>query len=1851
MPIVVDVPNRGRIELPDGTPETEIDSIVAKEFPPTGEDVASMMASDPSFVPSRDQFKLYKEFSKNKQVDWVNAAAEGFDHIVQLAGKAAAEGAQGAALNPLNLVEGFAQGTASLYGMLAQSENPSSVLFRFKELVSGKGSEEDQYQQFKEARQFNSYLNKLETGQENIVVPQELTNPEFVQGVALIADPTLFVPGFGQALGIEKVAAKAVGKAAQVTGRGVQAVARPVELAASAAERAVTGITGITPEALRGGLAASGVLAATGVAPAVGLVGAVPVVAAGAMDVGRAIETAGARLGQAPTRIGALEAVGAIPEANMRQRLIGTVGRYGGDAALNAALVGTTGSLEGAAVGGALGYLSGGEEGAAAGIGSGAAAGALGSLGARGLQTMTGQQAKAARLNDLTTYIDALPENKKAAYQSVQERFGTETASNLMDLETLIRGTRSDIGVEILTGKEFEKQAGVTARGIVPLENAPNPRILINVDAFSKGKGDTPIYTLGHELVHALASTKQFQGDITALTERLTGAYIPNPDGTMRLTAEGQYTPAKVEELFNQFVAKLPDDAKAKTINDNPTAADRASYVGEELAAEQVARILSAQKPDAFLRGFGTTRQSFTDMLMLQDASRAASRIGQYLERTFGVTPSDSIVFPQIKESSPMIDAALRQLLRARTNIDEALQRADFQKSFAVNSKNISDPTVAEYAIRGGFAERNQDGTVRLLTNGELLERERKDVSAARSIVNQVPGAKMDINGSLDAPLSPEQVNALNSSSVSSQMKERISMVNDSIKMGRSVLNEYYPATERKQDPESKRWRSKYAGRRMTFRETLFYNLLFSKEGNAYARGIDLSKIRSSLQKHIKDGGVAGVWPNVTAFMSDLAAYLTNRERGENAIPTRQLLGPEKAEFLGSFLNSFEQGGSEFIHAFRLDRFGKMDPGDFRARFGEIGYKGMKNRLMPAGTVGDAEAYKSQSGYTVLSKNNKFRLYGSDGKLIGIYDSSQQAEKKIYATEARIQPQDRQLQYQARNEGGQTPEAGGSNRIERGTEGGKESGQALGQVRQEGDVVIAPEAQSFTIPKADIGRFMPASDKVNIEDYADRKILALAADRMGIGQMSVGPKGAKRDLSVLGQGGRGFMNIFNGGGWAFSDFKTADKFLKRLRSEADPSGNVIVGITVQSPINHLKNQTGQLAYIEAMQAAIDSKTITKRAADAQVAAMSSAIVQSKAKSIKQSARDKFAEIKSFKDLKKAVTNKQLNFADMEPMLTQMQRKALPITHKELSDIGMTATDIARDLSDPELADVPFGSVVALLGVNVKQAPEKTGIHYSYPWTIHGDAIGYLNKFYNISDLSTEKRIRNAQGMVTAQPLQTVMPVMDNIINTIKTKQGIPSDPSMRFMPSDTDYLAAAKAGDTQTAQQMVDQAAKAAGYTVGPVYHGTADEFTAFDLNHPNRKDTGWLGTGVYLTSDPNLARSYSILKRGRSDPKTMTLYAKLSNPYKATLKDKQRIQLISNSKGSMEGREAADAWTRKLKDLGHDGVVLEFLAKDVGEKNASTEYVVFSPRDVKSADPITRDDAGKIIPLSQRFQKDSQDIRYMPSDTDYMSAVKSNDKQAAQQMVDQAAKAAGYTIKAYHGTTHGGFTEFNLPTENDPEYPVRGIFFSKDTSVPEEFTRRSAYDKETGKSPKVYSAYLKLEKPLVYREQLSSLSEKERQNVAEINKEDVESLEDYLEKRPNATIGNYLYQGGATDAEHLDGSVINYQYDGIIDGSVVVALDPSQIKSADPITYDDSGNVIPLSQRFQQTSEDIRYMPSLTPDPAVPGAFSASGGFRILPGKTGGRLRVYGPSGALVGIVGSQDEAQRLIRRKTKNN
>lgn len=120
------------------------------------------------------------------------------------------------------------------------------------------------------------------------------------------------------------------------------------------------------------------------------------------------------------------------------------------------------------------------------------------------------------------------------------------------------------------------------------------------------------------------------------------------------------------------------------------------------------------------------------------------------------------------------------------------------------------------------------------------------------------------------------------------------------------------------------------------------------------------------------------------------------------------------------------------------------------------------------------------------------------------------------------------------------------------------------------------------------------------------------------------------------------------------------------------------------------------------------------------------------------------------------------------------------------------------------------------------------------------------------------------------------------------------------------------------------------------LYHGTADNVTAFDLDNPNRKDSGFLGTGVYLTDSPDMAELYAMQKRrtGEAGENVMPLYARLENPYMATTEDKARIRA--------GGREAADAFTAELQAQGYDGVIME-VAPD------AREIVVFDNTAVKS--------------------------------------------------------------------------------------------------------------------------------------------------------------------------------------------------------------------------------------------------------------------------------------------------------------
>ncbi len=159
--------------------------------------------------------------------------------------------------------------------------------------------------------------------------------------------------------------------------------------------------------------------------------------------------------------------------------------------------------------------------------------------------------------------------------------------------------------------------------------------------------------------------------------------------------------------------------------------------------------------------------------------------------------------------------------------------------------------------------------------------------------------------------------------------------------------------------------------------------------------------------------------------------------------------------------------------------------------------------------------------------------------------------------------------------------------------------------------------------------------------------------------------------------------------------------------------------------------------------------------------------------------------------------------------------------------------------------------------------------------------------------------------------------------------------------------------------------------------------------------------------------------------------------------------------------------------------------------------------------------------------------------DVEYLKAVKQNDMKTAQRMVDEAAKRAGYTIKAFHGTN----SRFN---KIDFKKGAQGLFwFSSD--------RQSIETGESGAqgTKKIMGLYVKIKKSAGWDE---------------YNKYSISEL----------------------DRDGYDGAIL-LEKDGSFDGFVF--NEPSQVKSSDPVTRDNSGRVIPLSKRFNPKKEDIRFM------------------------------------------------------------
>ena len=183
---------------------------------------------------------------------------------------------------------------------------------------------------------------------------------------------------------------------------------------------------------------------------------------------------------------------------------------------------------------------------------------------------------------------------------------------------------------------------------------------------------------------------------------------------------------------------------------------------------------------------------------------------------------------------------------------------------------------------------------------------------------------------------------------------------------------------------------------------------------------------------------------------------------------------------------------------------------------------------------------------------------------------------------------------------------------------------------------------------------------------------------------------------------------------------------------------------------------------------------------------------------------------------------------------------------------------------------------------------------------------------------------------------------------------------------DAAYAKAVKAGDTATAQKMVDEAAKKAGGR--DMFHASRGEYES----RPKPP--------YYLASDEEYAQNFGgNVKRITVAPKSVFDLTHIkANADDGGLRLKAELEsagVDTTSLAFFKEDELAQALNRNLKAIserlkakGFDGVDLNEYVEGGGRDQT---HLVLKD----SADPITRDAQGNVIPLSQRFDKASNKI------------------------------------------------------------------------------------------------------------------------------------------------------------------------------------------------------------------------------------------------------------------------------------
>ena len=361
--------------------------------------------------------------------------------------------------------------------------------------------------------------------------------------------------------------------------------------------------------------------------------------------------------------------------------------------------------------------------------------------------------------------------------------------------------------------------------------------------------------------------------------------------------------------------------------------------------------------------------------------------------------------------------------------------------------------------------------------------------------------------------------------------------------------------------------------------------------------------------------------------------------------------------------------------------------------------------------------------------------------------------------------------------------------------------------------------------------------------------------------------------------------------------------------------------------------------------------------------------------------------------------------------------------------------------------------------------------------------------------------------------------------------------------ADADYLDAVERGDMVTAQRMVDEAAKASGYDSPKLYHGTNKfGFTKFLAENSDDR------LSFFLSNNKLVAETYS----GKTDRHLISERASITPEGLEEASPEKLLELLReyiNEDAEMVSKDEYEKLVEQHRDeIRHAIEMVESIPTLLGDVNGKTQEVL-----------------DNVAERLRRMERANTYDDFMEAHADYNDSfwdLKWENEKAA----DVLSELIGEDVRSAY--------------QNLTDYLGEALFKGEGIS-----TNKRKYINTVEAVNKLYSVLFNG----IYQLYVDSGKQLIVDAKGEYwNQIDARSL-GFESPVRTRDIAKYAKENGynSVQIKNLRDSG-DYSYMGQSD--VYIFFGNNRLKSADPVTYDDAGNVIPLSERFKAENNDIRY-------------------------------------------------------------